>query len=76
MDTTAKPTQTPQEGATDTGNPTTSKPEATKAQEQLEKEKEVNLKKEAEEKIKSYKLKHGNYRILIRILEANDLVPR
>ena len=36
---------------------------------------EVDL-RSSEDIIKTYKLKHGDYRVLIRILEANDLLPQ
>jgi len=37
---------------------------------------EVNLKKAEEELVKKYKLIPGDYRVLVRILEANDLFPK
>jgi len=38
--------------------------------------KEIDLKKAENQAISGYKLVPGDYRILVRILEANDLVPR
>ncbi len=36
----------------------------------------ADLNKKPEEIIKSYKLKEGEYRIQVKILEATDLVPK